>query len=308
MNDQDTHLQLSGRVSYEEDITAYQASWVIGFVAGTPGVEVRPSRIASPPAATPTPAAPTPPALAPASPSKVGPPDEPSGAGPPQITDIRQALEVSGASTIAEKIVAFAAYRQAVEREETFTKEDMVTLFRRAREASPSHLPREIGRAVLNGWITETSDSQYYLLAKGQEAFEKGFRTSGRKRNAPAPRSRSTGRRRSRPLSTPEVFAEIDHIPTTADGVPPYHQIPLKRDKALWALYLAKSLGIPGLQNMELVWLTDKLGDGIPSSDINGHFRGLHRHGYVNRSVSDHSMRITTAGEGYLRGLSSLGE
>ncbi|WP_200308706.1 hypothetical protein [Streptomyces adelaidensis] len=115
--------------------------------------------------------------------------------------------------------------------------------------------------------------------------------------------SRGSGRRRPRAVPVPKAFAGLDHIPTTLDGIAPYHRIKLKRDKLLWALELARHLGNEALQNTEAAWLTDKLGDAIPTRDMNGHFTGLRREGFANRSMSDNAMRITEQGEEYLRSL-----
>ncbi|MFE9559469.1 hypothetical protein ACFYOD_39390 [Streptomyces sp. NPDC006703] len=110
-------------------------------------------------------------------------------------------------------------------------------------------------------------------------------------------------RRKPRAIPVPEAFDGLDDIPTTLDGVIPYHRAKLKRDKLLWALKLAKHLGLEALQNTEAAWLTDKLGDGIPTRDMTGHFTGLHRRGFANRSMGDNAMRITEQGEEYLGSL-----
>ncbi|MFJ4971865.1 hypothetical protein [Streptomyces sp. NPDC088755] len=87
------------------------------------------------------------------------------------------------------------------------------------------------------------------------------------------------------------------------DGIVPYHRVNLKRDKLLWSLKLAKDLGIEGLQGPKVAWITDKLGDAIPTRDMNGHFSGPRRVGYANRSMSGDAMRITELGEEHLRSL-----
>lgn len=64
---------------------------------------------------------------------------------------------------------------------------------------------------------------------------------------APRERPRSGGSRKAHTARAPEVCAGIEEIPTVIEGFAPYHQVKLKRDKALWALKLVKDLGVPGV-------------------------------------------------------------
>ncbi|MGW0841282.1 hypothetical protein ACWD26_14140 [Streptomyces sp. NPDC002787] len=222
----------------------------------------------------------------------------------------RQALEFSGARTNPEKMTAFASYLLQGEGHETFTQSDVRRLFQRARERIPAHFTRDFDKAVQVGWIHEGEvKGEFYLSQAAQNVIEDGFdglrvRRGGKPAIAGSA-SRGGARRKPRAIPVPEAFASLDHIPTTLDGVIPYHRVKLKRDKLLWALKLAKHLGIEALRNTEAAWLTDKLGDGIPTRDMTGHFTGLHRQGFANRSMGDNAMRITETGEEYLGSLSA---
>ncbi|MEU2625259.1 hypothetical protein ABZ642_45450 [Streptomyces sp. NPDC007157] len=222
----------------------------------------------------------------------------------------RQALELSGARTNPEKMTAFASYLLQEEGHETFTQSDVRRLFQRARERIPAHFTRDFDRAVQGGWIHEREvKGDFYLSQAAQNVIENGFDGLRLKRvGKPASAgsaSRGGARRKPRAVPVPEAFTDLDHIPTTLDEVIPYHRIKLKRDKLLWALKLAKVLGVEALQNTEAAWLTDKLGDAIPTRDMNGHFTGLRRQGFANRSMGDNAIRITEAGEEYLGSLSA---
>ncbi|MFF4361252.1 hypothetical protein [Streptomyces sp. NPDC001604] len=222
----------------------------------------------------------------------------------------RQALELSGARTNPEKMTAFASYLLQEEGHETFTQSDLRRLFQRARERIPAHFNRDFDKAVQVGWIHEGEvKGEFYLSRAAQNVIDDGFRGLRSKRGGkPASAgstSRGGARRKPRTIPVPEAFADLDHIPTTLDGVIPYHRVKLKRDKLLWALKLAKGLGVEALQNTEAAWLTDKLGDALPARDMTGHFTGLHREGFANRSMGDNAMRITQMGEEYLGSLSA---
>ncbi len=136
-----------------------------------------------------------------------------------------------------------------------------------------------------------------------EEGFDDLRGKPGRKRDSSGIVAGGSARKKTRSVPVPDVFADLAQIPSTIDGIVPYHRVKLKRDKLLWALQLAKNLGLQGLQSSEAAWLTDKLGDAIPTRDMNAHFKGLQRSGYANRSMSGNTMRITEPGEEYLQSL-----
>ncbi|NGO42063.1 hypothetical protein [Streptomyces ureilyticus] len=297
---QDVRLVLTGRIEFQQDISVAQGARVIGLLQASPEPEL--------PASRPEPVALPPPLALEA---EEAPPELPARESAPprkRIEGPRQALELSGARTIPERMTAFAAYLLKAEGHETFTQGDIRRLFQRARDRVPSHFTREFDKAVHAGWIHEgETKGEFYLSQTAQGVFEDRFDAlrgkRSRKPDSAASSSRGTVRRAPRPVPVPEPFSSLDHIPTTLDGVIPYHKVKLKRDKLLWALKLAKQLGIDALQSPEAAWLTDKVGDGLPTRDMYGHFMGLSRQGYANRSMIDNAMRITEAGEEYLASL-----
>jgi hypothetical protein len=281
MSDTAVHLQLTGRIAYEDDITIGLATQIIALIHGATHLGMSPSS-------------------APASPTTSAPAEVTSRQR--TVANPREALDVCGAKTNAERIVALAAYVLQDGEFETFTLDSIRPLFRRAREVTPKNITRDLDGAIRAGWIGEgDAKNELFLTAKSENVLEIGFDAIRAKRTGATPKARTGAGKKPRTTNKPEVFASIDTFPTTISGLPSYHQVKLKRDKALWAIKLAKDLGVPGLQNKDLVWLSDKLGEGIPSNDVNGHFRGLHRAGHVNRSTIDNVMRITEAGEGYLQ-------
>lgn len=296
----EVRLVLSGRIVFQQDISVAQGAQVIGMLQAPSA----PERLVPGPE---PPALPAVPALMPGEARPEIP--ERDEIGPRGLIESpRQALELSGARTIPEKMTAFGAYLMQEEGRETFSQPDVRRLFPRARERIPTHFSREFDGAVRAGWILEgEAKGQFYLSEAARNVIEEGFgglrAKRGRKSDGAGNVSRRTDRRKPRARPVPEVFADFDHIPAVIDGIPPFHQVKLKRDKLLWALRLAKDLGVEALQYSEAAWLTDKLGDGIPTRDMNGHFTGLRRSGFANRSMSDNAMRITPLGEQYLESL-----
>ncbi|MEU8781792.1 hypothetical protein [Streptomyces sp. NPDC048637] len=297
----DVYLTLSGRITFEQGISVAQGAQVIGMLQSPSAHQQsqsvpEPLALPPPPALEPEEEAPKAPAL-----EEARPPGRAEGP--------RQALEFSGAKTIPEKMTAFAAYLSQEEGRETFTQSDIRRLFQRARERIPSHFSREFDQAVRAGWIHEgKAKGEHYLGDAAKDVLITKFDALRGKRGDRQDSVSSAGRgrikRKSRSVPVPEAFADLDHIPSGIEGITPYFRVKLKRDKLLWALKLAKVLGLEGLQYSEAAWLTDKLGDAIRTRDMNGHFTGLQRVGYANRSMGDNSMRITEAGEEYLESLS----
>ncbi|MFF3740435.1 hypothetical protein [Streptomyces sp. NPDC002566] len=299
----EVRLVLSGRIAFEQDISVAQGAQVIGLLQAPPEPG-RPEHAPERPALHP--------ALAlEAEEARLELPARDKERPRPSVEGPRQALEFSGARTNPEKMTAFASYLTQVEGHDAFTQSDVRRLFQRARERIPAHFTRDFDRAVQVGWIHEGEvKGEFYLSQAAQNVIEDGFgglrvRRGGKSAGAGFASRGGAARQRPRSVPVPEAFAGLDQIPTTLDGVIPYHRVKLKRDKLLWALKLAKHLGVEALQNTEAAWLTDKLGDAIPNRDMTGHFTGLHRQGFANRSMSDNAMRITEKGEEYLGLLSA---
>ena len=277
-------ITIKGKVSYEDEITAVQAAKIIAFLNADEGD------------------------------APLGP-DVGTGMGDASRADTakkggnavgsaREALDLSGAKTNPEKIVALAQY-VLQDGGETFKVEDVKAQFRRAREPAPGNFSRDLAAAVKEGWIAQGEGEEYYVTNKIQGIFAGDFKfpkgTSGgggRSRGA----TKTTAKVKGKAKAKPEVFAHIDEFPTRIDGVPAaYSKMKSNKDKLLWALYFAKSHGIKGLANKDLAWLTDHLGAGVPSGQVTAAFNSGKSAGYMNRSTVDQTIRITEEGEAYLK-------
>lgn len=90
----------------------------------------------------------------------------------------REFLTESGASNNAKKITALGHYMRDHEAKENFSKEDIKESFRRAHEAIPKNLPRDVGTAIESGWIHEAPGKagRYYITNTGMQLVESKFR------------------------------------------------------------------------------------------------------------------------------------
>jgi len=278
---QSVKLSISGKITYNDDITPTQAGQIIAFIDSTSG---QPAVIGQ--------------AFAPSAPQNIAAGKiTATGRG----TSPREVLESSGAKINAEKIVAFASLVLNEGDKDTFTVDDIRPMFRRARESAPANFSRDFETAVRSGWIDESEvKSEYYLTQEAYDAVEQGFAQV--KKISSRSGSKSTKARK--PVEVPEVFKGIDPIPQVQEGIElRYSAIKVVNDRFLWVLALAKSLGIDGLSNKDLAWVTDHLGAGITSNNINGNYTGAQKKGYVNKSTQTGNIRITDDGVKYLKTL-----
>ncbi|WP_375477544.1 hypothetical protein [uncultured Jatrophihabitans sp.] len=276
-------IVISGKLSYEDEITLNQAAQIIAFIDSSTGGNAG----MMPAAAT---------RLAPA---QIANPRGAAAANP------REALEAAGARTNPEKILTFAG-SILDEGKDTFTLDDIRPLFRRAREATPKNLNRDFDVVVRNGWADEADISgEYYITAKGAAALKEGF-TKSKSARKPNSSPKSGGTRRPRkPAEVPEAFKDVDPIPSSLDGIPDFVRLTGRKDQFLWVLKLAKTLGLDGLTNREVVWITDYLGAGIATNNVNSAFTTARRSNHVNRSTQTGKIRITPQGEQALAALAA---
>ncbi len=284
-DDNSVKITISGKLNYEDEINLSQAAQIIAFIDSTSGT------IVSPPAGT----------------MRLAPAAAPQVIGSSATTP-REALEKTSAKTNPEKIVTFAGMIHD-EGKDTFTIEDIKPLFRRAREATPKNISRDLDGAIRSGWVTDADEKgEYYLTSKGLQAIEAGFVSSRSTRttNGSTTRVKNGSARKARrsPMEVPEVFKAIDPISGDLEGLPSYSSLKSDQDRFLWSVAFAKAHGIDGLENKEIAWLTDRLGAGVLTNLVASKFASALKQGHVNRSTSTNKIRITPKGEERLRSLS----
>jgi hypothetical protein len=279
-------ITITGKITYSDDITLNQAAQIIAFIDSSSDGGM----------------------MMPASAARLSP--EVITVGATQALTPREALDNSKAKTNPEKIVAFAASIHKEGEQDMFTLEDIKPLFRRAREATPANLSRDLDSAVRSGWVADGDNKgEYYLTKKGLDAFEEGFEKSSTSKSGSVstPSKKPSARKpRKSSVETPEAFKDVDEIPGQMDGYVSYPSLSSNVDRFLWVIQMAKEvLKVEAVSNQDVVWLTDRLGSGIATNNINGVFLSAKKQLRVNRSVQTNKIRITPTGETYLK---SLGE
>lgn len=282
MSDKLITITIKGKVGYEDEITVTQAARIIAFLNADEG---EPPLGADPGVG-------------------LGDTAKPDGSkmtqkGGKRVASAREALDLSGAKTNPEKIVALGQYvlQDGVE---TFKVDEVKAQFRRARETTPANFSRDLTVAVQAGWIAQDDGDEYYVTNKIEGIFDGDFKFP-KGNGGGGSRSKGTTKASTKAKAKPEVFAGIDEFPTRMEGVQPYSKMKSNRDRLLWALHFAKSHSIRGLANKDLAWLTDHLGAGVPSGHIAGAFRDAKAAGHMNRSTVDQTLRITEDGEAHLK-------
>ncbi len=93
---------------------------------------------------------------------------------------IKNFIDDSGASAIASKIVAVGIYLRDVELQPEFTREDILTWLRNAREPAPTNLPRDVQTTIRNGWIAEDprNKNHFFVTGAGDTALSSKFEGS----------------------------------------------------------------------------------------------------------------------------------
>jgi hypothetical protein len=275
-------LTMSGnKLSYNDDITVAQAAQIISYLHS--GIAL--TSLVSP------------------SPSAAGSDLSAAPERRPALTP-RAALEAAGAKTNSEKIVAFALYVEQQGGKETFTIEDIKPLFRQARESAPGNLSRDLDATIRSNWVgTADVKGEYFVTDVAAGVLDSGF-DSIRSRGGAVAKPKATSSRRSRKTTTipmPEAFKGIEVSPTL-DGYLNYHKVGTVTDRYLWAINAAKLWGVEALAAAEITWLTDRLGAGIPQSDLSGYYTRHLKKGHVNKTTGG-KVRVTPLGTDYLIGL-----
>ena len=122
---------MTGKLSYEDDITVAQGAQIISFLASG-------GAITSPA---------SPPADVRGAEGSAAPEGRRAGLSP------RDVITSAGAKTNPEKIVAFALYVERQGGKDTFTIDDIKPLFRQARETTPRNLSRDLDAAIRSSWV-----------------------------------------------------------------------------------------------------------------------------------------------------------
>jgi hypothetical protein len=286
MNENPTKIKITGKVNYEDEITVGQAAKIIHYLNSDADDDLGGGGLDD------------------------APPDPKKKSRTKKVETPRDALDLSGASTNPEKIVALGAFVVMDSEVETFKVEDVKSQFRRARETPPANFGRDLGVAISSGWIFEADDApgEYYLNSKIDPIFDGDFafpKTSGgagsRQRGAA---KKSSPKAKSVKTAKPETLADVDEFRSTLDGYPGYSKMKTEKDRLLWVVnYMREKHDRKGLTNKEIAWISDHIGTGIPSDNVAGAFNSAKSPGYAIRSTMDNTIKMTDEGIAHLKSL-----
>lgn len=168
----------------------------------------------------------------------------------------RSAIDALVAKLIPHKIVAIAFYLGATSQNNMILSfEDVLAEFSKAGEAKPTHFPREVKKAVAEGYIYLENKNSFRLLSKTDTIPQDGFPKSKRKSSASRPKS-------SKPAEKLIVRPEVSAMPTTTtmDGYKDYFEIDKRTDQILWILKYAQANSLSSLNRREIIAVSSKLG------------------------------------------------
>jgi hypothetical protein len=113
----------------------------------------------------------------------------------PPRQSLREFLSEHGTKRIPEKIVAIGEYL-TTNGAADFSKNDVLTQFRIAREAMPGNFGRDFNWAIATGWIAEDAGTpgRFYVTKSGEQAVDRNFSSEVTKNS----RFRSVRRKRRR--------------------------------------------------------------------------------------------------------------
>lgn len=280
MNEEEykTELILTGEVSFKQNVTKSQAGQIIAFL----GAQHQTESIYSHHTTTAT--------------------LNQTTALSQRFETPRAAIEETAAKTNPEKIVALAAYVLQEGSRDTFSIEDIKPLFKRAGEITPKNFGRDLIGATKAGYIDESGQrGEYYITKKAINVIENGFES---KTNSSKQHKRTT--RRSSKLNVQNISDEVRsiEITTVIPEYPGFYELKTKSDKFLWVLILAKKSNVTSLTSSEIAYISDAIGEGIPSNDVNSYFRLNQKKNFVNKTLQDKKIRINPSGEDFLKNLS----
>lgn len=277
MNEIDVKIELSGKVKFSENITVIQAAQIIAYLGSG------------------TASAPTPLSV----PIGAREDDNVKNAVSP-----REAITMTGAKSNPERIVTLVKQLLNETAQETFTLDDVRQQFRRAREAQPANVSRDLDTAIQLGWVGVDAKGLYFLQGITDDVLETGFEPL-RKSRVTTKRSSSSGpKARKSVIAMPESLAGLDALPDAVEGVS-FRQMPSRKEKMLWAIAALKQLGLETVTPKEIEWITNELREPIEAKHVGIYYGYLYKDNWANKSLQNGGIRISVDGEIHLRSLAT---
>lgn len=198
-----------------------------------------------------------------------------------------------------EKILVFARYVQDVLKKEVISTEDIKIQFEKSREPLPGNFGRDFGRVINYGWLGESSlkKGNYYVTSSGSKTMDEGF----------SKKSQRTARPKGGKLAPTTISDEVKKLAIESEDneFPSYFGVLSKADRMLWLVAKAKKMGIEKVNQKEVCYLSQKVGDDLPQKSISSYAEGQRKKGYLTTplDLGTRYLRILEEGNQYLRGL-----
>lgn len=163
-----------------------------------------------------------------------------------------------------QKIVALAFYLGATStNQRTFTTDEILANFKKAGESTPKNINRDFREAVAAGYIFQEEKGVYRLLSSVDSVASEGFKKPTRKKTQAGS---SNGQKKTK-LSVRDDVKNV-RISTSMDGYPDYFKLGARSDQILWVIEYLKTLGVDGVNRLEIIEFTKKVGGKINSKNF----------------------------------------
>lgn len=266
-------IQLSGSgLNFDGEVSLFQATQIMAFIARPPEQESNesPLELLSSEAKTEAPK------------SNVRRYESP-----------RDAIDSLQAKTNPQKIVALSLYLGATSANGVIIEYSQVLAeFTNAGEKTPKNISRDVNDAVSAGYLYPTSKTSFRLLLSADTVPEQGFKTVKRRRSAPKNRDKASAPKL-------EIRAEVLNMPivTSLDGYMDYFDLKLRSDQIVWILKYAEGHKIAGLNRLEIINVSSRIGGDIDSKAFTASNKANVKNGYV--SLTGSQFALTAKGNKY---------
>lgn len=206
----------------------------------------------------------------------------------------RQAIELLGATTNPQKIVAIALYLGAnSENSKLISNEEVLAEFVKAGEAKPAKIARDVKDAVAAGYLYPESKTTFRVLTAADSIPEVGFKKPTRKRTV-------IKGNKGEPAVKLVVRPEVTDLPITAtlDGYKDFFDLDKRSDQILWILKYVQPTMSEGLNRLEIIQICSKLGGDINSQSFTSSNTPNIKNGYL--AVTKEMMALTAKAEKHM--------
>lgn len=214
----------------------------------------------------------------------------------------RTAINELRANSIPQKIVAIAFYLGASSQNSMIVKfEDVLEQFGKSGSSKPTQFPREVKKAVAEGYVYLEDKTSFRLLSKTDVILQDGFPKLTRK-------GVSSKKKSGVPVEKLTVRLEVTSMPITTvmEGYKDYFTIEKRPDQILWILKYAELKSLQGLNRVEIIAISSKLGGVFTSGNFtSGNVPNVTK-GYITQTGS--LISISAKGEKHISELKEAEE